>query len=168
MAAIQKSTHTCSHVECLQARRKRNPQGKRPWIQRSSDGASIWRSDTQLTLKPGRQVFSSTETFNLTDVKLRDAKRLPHPVMKLELIFFPFHLTLNLFSNTRSSCSSLAISAPSLEGAPAGIRTRDPPSPASCGIHFNQSFLNRSSSVCASCCLKRQNNLIYVFICQRG
>lgn len=98
--------HMCPHVERLQVRRKQNPQGKRPWIQRSSDGALIWHAATQLTLKPGRQVFFTTQTSKLTDVKLRYAKRLPDPVMKLELIFFFLSTWLNLFNNTRSSCPS--------------------------------------------------------------
>lgn len=71
--------HMCPHVERLQVR-----------IQRRSDGALIWHAATQLTLKPGRQVFFTTQTSKLTDVKLRYAKRLPDPVMKLELIFFFF------------------------------------------------------------------------------
>lgn len=163
--------HMCPHVERLQVRRKQNPPGKRPWIQRSSDGALIWHAATQLTLKPGRQVFFTTQTSKLTDVKLRYAKRLPDPVMKLELIFFFLSTWLLICLTTharRVHRRDLIVFPGGGAGADDRIRTPDPPWTASSGTHSNQRFLDQNSSVCASCCLKRQNNLIYVFICQRS
>lgn len=174
-AAIQKSTAHVPPCWTFASETETKPAGKKAlnsWIQRSSDGALIWHAATQLTLKPGRQVFFTTQTSKLTDVKLRYAKRLPDPeMMKLELIFFFLSTWLLICLTTharRVHRRDLIVFPGGGAGADDRIRTPDPPWTASSGTHSNQRFLDQNSSVCASCCLKRQNNLIYVFICQRS
>lgn len=173
-AAIQKSTAHVPPCWAFASETETKPAGKKAlnsWIQRSSNGALIWHAATQLTLKPGRQVFFTTQTSKLTDVKLRYAKRLPDPVMKLELIFFFLSTWLLICLTTharRVHRRDLIVFPGGGAGADDRIRTPDPPWTASSGTHSNQRFLDQNSSVCASCCLKRQNNLIYVFICQRS